>query len=685
MNRQSLHRAATLAAPCAEWLVLAFLVAASVPPAVLRHESLTIVSKLDLLDGSWLLDTSYKAATGVWFGREVAFTYGPLYQWLSSGPSRWIGISTGTILATAYTLPLFVIILSTFLCARMLLPGASAWRRALLVGLAVVFWSPPDVRTSVCILAFLIFARMADAVGRGSSWDVPPAIAAAIICLAAFFLSADTGLYSVAALLLCVVATVGVHARSPEAVLRVTRFLGLAVICFVALIVVTNAVLFSPLNFQFWRSSLAIAVGYRWFEPTSMSAVEKRLLLEILVMGLAVFAIAWWGREPDGPRWTLRPVFLLSGLGVAFLMMQSGLVRADHAHVLLGIYPMVFLAGAILIGGVGSSRLVSAATVTVVVGVTLMGAHAFPLFLPNRSTVRTKQLMRPILVCPAGYGEFDHACFPPADAELFSAVSTYVDRHTRPPDSMVVFPYQNAFGVMSRRTVAGGVLQGYLVNGDYLTDLDLAGLRQADPPFGLYFPDGTYSVALDGVPSFTRSPELWFYLLHHYAAESSPAPGVLGLVRDNTRDQHLILTEKKVSNALGEIRITKRSTTVNLGRIDWPASGADFLKFRFRANYPVWWKMRKPSALTLQMSFADGSHKSVRFLVEPNLDSNVWVYPWDEKEMGRYFSDDESQWRSGSCPALTSLQLNVSPFDWISVVPESASIGAVEAVRVDLR
>jgi hypothetical protein len=666
-------------------LVLAFLVAASVPPVVLRHESLTIVSKLDLLDGSWLLDTSYKAATGVWFGREVAFTYGPLYQWLSSAPSRWIGISTGTVLATAYTLPLFVIILSTFLSARMLWPGASAWRRALLVLLAVVFWSPPDVRTSVCLAAFLIFARIADVAGKGSSALGPLAIAAAVMCVAAFLLSADTGLYSVAALLLCVMATAGAHARAPGAVLRLTRFLGLAVICWVVLTVVTNAVLFSPLNFQFWRSSLTLATGYRWFEPASMSAAEKRLLLEILVMGLAVFGIAWWRREPEGPRWTLRPAFLLSGFGVAFLMMQSGLVRADHAHMLLGIYPMVFLAGAILIGGLGSSRLVSAATVALVVGLTLIRAHAYPLFLPNHTSLQAKQLMQPIMVCPVGYGEFDHACFPTADAQLFATVSTYVDQHTRPPDSILVFPYQNVFGLMSRRTVAGGVLQGYLVNGDYLADLDLAGLRKADPPFGLYFPDGTYSAALDGVPSFTRSPQLCFYILRHYRAESSPTPGVLGLVRDNTRDQRLILTEKRVANALGEIRTTKRSTLVDLGHLEWPDSGADFLKFRFRASYPFWWKMRKPSALTLQMSFADGSHKSVQFLVEPNHDSNVWVYPWDEKEMGRYFSNDESQWRSGSRPALTSLQLNVSPFDWVSVVPESASIGEVESVRLDLR
>jgi hypothetical protein len=52
--------------------------------------------------------------TGVWFGRDVLFTYGPLYQWLASTPSRWIGISTGTILATSDMLPSLVSVLAVF-------------------------------------------------------------------------------------------------------------------------------------------------------------------------------------------------------------------------------------------------------------------------------------------------------------------------------------------------------------------------------------------------------------------------------------------------------------------------------------------------------------------------------------------------------------------------------------------
>ena len=160
MERYRLRGVATLAAQSVEWLLLALLLAVSIPPVLVRHGALTSVPTLNLIDGSWLLDTSYKASTGVWFGRDVAFTYGPLYQWLSSAPSRWIGLSVGSVFATWYTLPFLTIILATFATARLLMPDAAPWRRTLFVLLAVVFWSPPDVRISVVLLAFAIFLRL---------------------------------------------------------------------------------------------------------------------------------------------------------------------------------------------------------------------------------------------------------------------------------------------------------------------------------------------------------------------------------------------------------------------------------------------------------------------------------------------------------------------------------------------
>ncbi|MGC2111978.1 MAG: hypothetical protein WA655_20840, partial [Candidatus Korobacteraceae bacterium] len=178
-----------------------------------------------------------------------------------------MGVSIGGILGTASLLPSVIVVLATFASARLLLPNASPWRRALLVLLAVVFWEPPNIRTSVCILAFLLFARLADSVASRRSGVVMPGVSAGIIWLVAFFVSADAGLYSGAALLLCIAATGIVQAGTPGVTSRLSLFLISTVALVAIFVLITNAVMFSPLNFTYWKSSLIIAGGYRWFEP----------------------------------------------------------------------------------------------------------------------------------------------------------------------------------------------------------------------------------------------------------------------------------------------------------------------------------------------------------------------------------------------------------------------------------
>ena len=110
-------------------------------------------------------------------------------------------------------------------------------------------------------------------------------------------------------------------------------------------VLLVNAAMFSPLNFQFWKSSLIIASAYRWFEPFAMTKADKRLLLETLALGVVVFGVGWWFRRPRW-TWTRRPAFLVAGFGLGFLALQTSLVRSDIGHVLIGIFPLLFFCGA---------------------------------------------------------------------------------------------------------------------------------------------------------------------------------------------------------------------------------------------------------------------------------------------------------------------------------------------------
>jgi hypothetical protein len=175
---------------------------------------------------------------------------------------------------------------------------------------------------------------------------------------------------------------------------------------------------------------------------------------------------------------------------------------------------------------------------------------------------------------------------------------------------------------------------------------------------------------------------VWFYLLRHYRGDASLMPAMVGLVRDDSREGQVTLSGDSIVEAPAAVAITARKTEVSLGEIHWPATGADLLKVRLKVNYPLWWRLRKPSKLSLKISFADGSEKAVNFVVQPNQTSDIWIYLWDDTEMGRYFLADQSKWESESHPAISGLKLLIAPFDWISVVPDGVAIERVEAVRL---
>jgi hypothetical protein len=127
--------------------------------------------------------------------------------------------------------------------------------------------------------------------------------------------------------------------------------------------------------------------------------------------------------------------------------------------------------------------------------------------------------------------------------------------------------------------------------------------------------------------------------------------------------------------------VHETSTTLDLGAPDWPTAEADFLRLRMTIRYSPLWKLRKPERLQLEITLADGSRSLRTFVVEPNVATDVWFYPWNEAGLSRYFDADESRWRAGYRPSVTALRLLITPLDWFSQKPESVVIESAAAVR----
>jgi hypothetical protein len=679
-NPQALPLASAqpLSWPRKHWDILAvvLLMLAALPTLWLSPRTLIDTgSQINLVEESWILDTSFKASRGLWFGQDVAFTYGPLYQWLSSAPSRWTGISMGAIFDSCVSLPLWCTFLFGYFTLVLLLPEQPAWKRFVLLLLLCIFWAPVEGRIAFVIFLFAAFLRGWYAVRRQVLAPVLAGCSAALLCAVAFLYSTDTGVYTLAAFVLSLAGVAWEDRRDGQ----LLRSYGPALVAFsffsLVLVLVVNAFLAKPLDFRFWKNSLAILGSYRWIEPVSISrAGTLHLLGALLVAGVVFLMRAATARNRDRGI-AARSSFLLSAFALSCLTMQSGLVRSDWGHIVVSTYATVFLTGVVLFSF--ASRMVSALTFLLVVTCSLMFGE--PPSLVTALRYNYTQLRSPSTTCPSRFMDFDHVCYPGEFVETLQHTVDFLQQHSGPGDFMAVFPFHNIFGVASRRNVAGGVLQSYLVSGPYLSQVDIAGLERAAAPVGLYLPDSELSQPIDEVPNFTRSPDVWLWMFRHYRKEQELVPRILGLERDDLRADTMAMQTHPL-NAAAHYPIPTRDAVLDLGGITWPVDNADFLRLRLKVHYPLWWKLRKPARLVLKIERADSSDDLKPFIVEPNVSSDVWFYPWNQADLAHYFDAEEGRWRTSPRPAITHLRLLVTPLDWVSVQPDMIEVQAADAI-----
>jgi len=664
------------------------LLLASLPLAWLSPQTLVVIQHPGTFDDHWVLDAVYKVTHGIYFGSNVAFLYGPLAHWLMAAPSRMAGFSLGHIYTSYRILLLWCAVIFTWWAVRLLLPEQPAWKRFLLLLLLGIFWTSWDGRTALGILLFALFLRGWYAVREGRLKPAPFACGSAFVTAVAFYYSADTGTYGVAAWLLALAGVAWEGRRETQNFQRYATAVAAFAVNLVILVFAINVLVsFNPFDFHFWRISLGLVSVHRWNEPAAMSEAGAIHLLAPLAVATALFFLRLVVPGDGSAIIAARTGFLLSAFAFAVLSMQSGLVRSDYNHIVPGVYPLVFFSGVILFSF--ASRRASAAAAIGAVAASLLFAPPLPEFRPASIHFRLARTLHPGTSCPDGYREADQACFPVAFADTLQTMASYLQQHSGERDAVLIYPYQFMFAVAARRDVAGDVEQSFLANGSYLSRFEIAGMERANAPVGLFFRDATpreytsptLSLPIDEVSNFTRTPEVWFWVFRNYRADQALAPGVVGLLRDDSRAAGISMQEYPLALPARSYPIRQPSATIDLGAPQWPIGGADFLRLRMKVSYSPLWKLRKPERLQLEITRADGSRTLRSFVAEPNVESEVWFYPWDEADLMRYFDADESRWRSSFRPAITELRLIVSPLDWFSQKAESVRIEATDAVR----
>ena len=637
---------------------------------------------LNALDESWELDLVYKASHGIWSGRDFAFTYGPLWQYLASLLPRAGGMSTGAVFKFLYLFSYWASFVFAFLTGRLLLPAVEPWRRAVFLIALVVFWLPPDARSALALFCFAAYIRLVLSLPMEPTRLWWRGFCAAGLIAISFLMAGDSGALSGAGF--AAVVSAGLILNWRHQARQLIHFALASMVCMLFWILAVNTWAGGPLHFQFWIWSAQIIAAYRWLMASTMAREAALRLVSTIVMCAAIFIGAWFARDPKSDRITMRPLFLLAGALFSGIALQKGVVRSGWGHLGQCMLPAIALSGAILVGYRSAVRAyISEFTLLAAVGLTVFFSGPANLFGVEGVVNRVTWTPPPYPACPPDTYYLDQACFPRREYATFGAASEYIRTHSNPQGSIVVYPYENIFGLLSRRRVSSGVLQNYAIGGDDLTDLQISTIERDRPALGVYCSDDVVSWPVDGISNFQRTAPVWLYLQSHYVTEVEPATGVAILRRDESRPA-------KSQRTLHELWRASASSDSAYAKIDpaqWARFPTDFLRLKIRTDYSPLWRILKPSAVFAVLQLADGSSKMARLAAEPDHLDEIWIYPWSEANLHNYFQPDPSRWRPAGphLPAVTSVELRAEPLDRLSVSPRFIGIESIDGVELGQR
>jgi len=641
------------------------------------------VREIEFFDNSWELDLITKAHRGIWLGRDLIFTRGPLFQWLLCWAPLRHGMSLGSFYLYVWVTHYWTTIPVLYGTGALLLNRQPSWVRVFYLLLLLIFWVPThwiifNIKVLFPLCSFAVFLRTFPDPGKSFSSLSWRAATAASLIATAFLLSDDSGHYSAAAFA-AVLAAFLFYEHSFFALRTAAKYVTLTGAFLAVWVLAVNWATGRLTDFHFWRAAYEVAAQYRWAQNMRMQPPMTPVFWLAVGLNLLIFVGHWFVyRKKPGLSVRAR-ASRLAMLGFALIGVQLILVCAEQLHVATGLFPWIALSCALLLGATEDRLSVLRPTVSVALILVLTAGFSGPnhLFIP-RNVLQDRSAITNPHSCPLGLHEIDGVCLKTNNFIQLQTVRDFLVQHTSDSDSIGIFPYQSVYAFVARRNVAGELVQHYISAGDYLNRRQMESLEQARPPWAIYAAEPWQSDPCNGLANFTRTPYIWLYWQRWYRDDFDALPGLLVLRRDEERGKRW----QMISTSVLPHAVQGTGNEELVLPADSLGDDLDFIKIDVSVEYPFWWKLLRPSSLVVKMRFAGGEEKAVNVIAQPNHPYEIWIYPWEQAQLANYFSASPKQWRSAVRPRIQSLSLLSQPRDWIAVQPSRIKIQDVQTVKL---
>ncbi len=446
-------------------------------------------------DISWEIGLNTALKQGELVGRDLYFSYGPLYQAISYTAAH-LNPNVTSIEANLISRIVIVELSIIFLAFCVYLIKPVAWLQIVFIffGLAVCgMLQPMSIRVIAGLLSILVFYH--SLISTGHVRQVILAASAGGLAFITQLLSFDAGIYSISAMMIISVLIISI-----SQIYRFYKKEPLINLGHILVITIASAGVFLIAN-------LAISILFKITSPNYPGLFTYQLRsLEISSMYSLTLGSPWelgvWSTIAfglmilftvvlitiDSRKWPIEQTILFGCLLIySFAILKSATTRADAPHLIYGSTAILFTLLALGSPRLPRIQLLAWAVIVTIFTVSWIGRDlSAPRFAIGLLQGKYSLVERWTTLT----GD-DRTQLPAPLTELTAQ---------HPDAALLAFPYQNIIPALADRPMVAPILQTYAAGSIPLQEQYIRGLNQSDQPFDVaYSLDQVTALDIDGV------------------------------------------------------------------------------------------------------------------------------------------------------------------------------------------
>lgn len=462
------------------------------------------ITVINTLDFSWQVDFIEKLLHGFVAGRDFIFTYGPLYQLVAALPSLILHIPS--YLSIQYSKVIFDLI---FL---------------LLIFFFVQKVTSGEIKRNI-VFVFLLLSTIILGIDSNSAIRVVVPLIYALFLINFCFLKRNYfkflllilypsfwGLYSYDIFTQCLllIVTFGFVSLFSNFfnLSQGKKLLKLFLILFSALFtqVITSFLISGSLNYI--RYSLDTVQNYFYILNSAFPIIKADFLL--IFPASICLLIFFLVKNPKIENQRKNIIIFLSI--AALLQLRSALIRSDHGHIIMGIYPSIIMFPLLCSNLFKKKKDFSIVLFIgfIVAVIFVNSAFSFPnfSFLNFSKFIDTSNSKEP-------FSSFYKT------TNYYSKDNSYLKKLiTENKNNVMTYPYDNYLLAINGVTYDNASLQYYQYSGSLVEKESVEQLSKNPPKFIILGIDKHTAIDLDEIPNFTRNPVFSSWVIKNYSVHS---------------------------------------------------------------------------------------------------------------------------------------------------------------------